>query len=253
MQENSFNFPTEEVELPSKGLLYPKENPLSSGKVEMKYATTREEDILTNQNYIKQGVVLDKLLQSMVVSKINLDDLLIGDKNALMISARILLWGKNYNFKVKNPDDEKNPIPVTVDLTQVKENEIDKSKITEGKNEFSYQLPTTGKNITFKLLSVRDEKNIEAEIKGLKKIVGTSSTEISTRLKYLITSVEGDRSAENIRKFVDNLISQDSRALRSYIKKIQPDVNLSFTHDFGNGEVEVPIPITVDFFWPSTE
>ena len=53
-------FPTEIIELPSKGLFYPKDNPLSSGKIEMKYMTAREEDILTTPSLIKQGVVLDR-------------------------------------------------------------------------------------------------------------------------------------------------------------------------------------------------
>jgi hypothetical protein len=57
-----FNFPTETIELPSKGLLYPKDNPLSSGKIEIRYMTAAHEDILTNQSYIEKGTVLDKLM-----------------------------------------------------------------------------------------------------------------------------------------------------------------------------------------------
>ena len=92
-EEKKFKFPTEIVELPSKGLLYPKDNPLSSGKIEMKYMTAKEEDILTNQNYIRQGIVLDKLMQALIVSKCNYDDLIVGDKNAIMVASRILrLW-----------------------------------------------------------------------------------------------------------------------------------------------------------------
>ena len=96
--ENKLNIPTEIVDLPSKGLLYPKDNPLSSGKIEMKYMTAKEEDILTNQNFIKSGVVIDKLLQSLIISKINYNDLLIGDKNAIMLASRILSYGANYEF-----------------------------------------------------------------------------------------------------------------------------------------------------------
>ena len=84
MSESKFKFPTEVIDLPSKGLLYPKENPLSSGKVEMKYMTAREEDILTNQNYIKNGTVIDELLKSLIITKINYNDLVVGDKNAIM-------------------------------------------------------------------------------------------------------------------------------------------------------------------------
>jgi len=95
MEENKSKFPTEIVELPSKGLVYPQDNPLSSGKIEMKYMTAKEEDILTNQSYIQNGTVLDKLLQSLIVSKIDYKDLIVGDKNALLIAARILGYGKD--------------------------------------------------------------------------------------------------------------------------------------------------------------
>ena len=97
MQE--FNIPTETVELPSKGLIYPKDNPLSSGQIEMKYMTAKEEDILANQNYIANGTVIDRLLKSLIVSKVNYNDLCIGDKNAIMIAARILGYGPKYSFK----------------------------------------------------------------------------------------------------------------------------------------------------------
>ena len=93
---SEFKIPTEEITLPSKGLIYPKDNPLSSGKIEMKYMTAKEEDILSNSSYLEKGTVIDKLLQSLIVSDINYNDLIIGDKNAIMVAARILGYGKNY-------------------------------------------------------------------------------------------------------------------------------------------------------------
>ena len=104
--DSKFKLPTETVELPSKGILYSEDNPLSSGKIEMKYMTAREEDILTNQNYIRQGVVIDKLLQSLIKSNINYNDLLIGDKNAIMIAARILAYGSSYEFTYDGVDQD---------------------------------------------------------------------------------------------------------------------------------------------------
>ena len=93
-------FPTEIIDLPSKGLLYPKDSPLSSGKIEMKYMTAKEEDILTNQNYITRGTVIDKLIQALVVDKsIKYGDILAGDKNVLLVAARILGYGENYEFE----------------------------------------------------------------------------------------------------------------------------------------------------------
>ena len=107
--DEKFKFPTETVELPSRGLLYPEGNPLRSGKIEMKYMTAKEEDILTNQNYIKDGSVLDRLVKSLIVTKIDYNDLIVGDKNAVMVAARVLGYGADYTFKYQ--DEE-----VTVDL-----------------------------------------------------------------------------------------------------------------------------------------
>jgi hypothetical protein len=238
---SEFKIPTEMVDLPSKGLLYPEGNPLAEGKVEMKYMTAKEEDILTNQAYIKQGVVLDKLLQSLIVTKINYEDLIVGDKNALMVAARVLGYGKDYDFVY---DDE----PCTVDLSTIENKPFDESLIKKGTNEFSYTLPNSGNLITFKILTAGDDKKIDAELAGLKKINKDSSPELSTRLKYLITSVNGDREAKTIREFVDNhLLARDSRLLREYIRKVQPDVDLTFISNSGE---EVAIPVNLSFFWP---
>tara|TARA_R100000541_G_scaffold17235_1_gene27034 strand:- start:18 stop:563 length:546 start_codon:yes stop_codon:yes gene_type:complete len=173
---SEFKFPTEEVELPSKGLIYSKDNPLSSGKVEIKYMTAKEEDILSNQAYIQNGTVLDKLLDSVIVSKgVDHKDLIIGDKNAVLISTRILGYGKEYIF---DRDGEKH----TVDLTEFESNDFDDSKMIEGKNEFSFTLPFSTTPITYKLLTGRDEKKIDAEIKGLQRINKNANPELSTRL-----------------------------------------------------------------------
>ena len=240
MTENTF--PTEIIDLPSKGLLYPKENPLSSGKVEMRYMSAREEDILTNQSYIQKGTVLDKLLESLIVNKdIKVKDIIVGDKNALLIAARILGYGKEYTFTYK--DEEQ-----AVDLSLLENKPFDESLITKGVNEFSFTLPASGANITFKILNGEDENNIDREIEGLKKINKNSSSELTTRLKYIITSINGSREKKDIRDFVDNhLLARDSRELRQYIKKVQPDVDMTVTTKNG---VEVALPIALNFFWP---
>lgn len=238
---SEFKIPTEMVELPSKGLLYPEGNPLREGKVEMKYMTAKEEDILTNQSYIKQGTVLDKLIQSLIVTKIDYNDLIIGDKNALMVASRILGYGKDYDFVY---DGES----YVIDLSLLDNKPFDESLITEGVNEFTFTLPHSGNLITFKILTAGDDKKIDAELAGLKKINKDSSPELSTRLKYIITSINGDREVKSVREFVDNsLLARDSRALREYIRTVQPDVDLIFTSNSGE---EVAIPINLSFFWP---
>ena len=247
--ENKFMFPTEEVTLPSKGLIYPPENPLSKGVVEMKYMTAKEEDILTNESYIKKGIVIDKLLQSLIVTPINYDDLVVGDKNAIMVAARVLGYGKDYTFKLGEEEH-------TVDLTSVEDIELKEENLLEkGKNEFRFTLPTTNKTITFKILTHGDEKRIQQEIKGVQKVTKTKS-EVTTRLKHMILSVDGDTERKTIREFVDNqLLARDARALREYIGKIQPDIDLTFDIETEDGDVkeDVNIPIGITFFWPDAE
>ena len=239
--ENKLNIPTETIELPSKGLVYPESSPLSSGQIEMKYMTAREEDILTNQSLIQKGTVLDELMKSMVISKINYDELIIGDKNAIMVAARVLGYGKDYTFNYLGEE-------YTIDLSTIDNKFFDESLITKGINEFTFTLPSSGVLITFKILTHGDEKKINTELEGLKKINKNLSPELSTRLKYMITSINGDKDIKTIREFVDNhLLARDSRALREHIKKIQPDVDMKFTTNDGE---EAVIPINLNFFWP---
>jgi hypothetical protein len=241
MSENKLNIPTEIVELPSLGLIYPESSPLSSGKIEMKYMTAKEEDILTNQNYINKGIVLDELIKSLIVSDINYDDLCVGDKNAILIASRILGYGKDYTFMWGN--EEQN-----IDLTTIENKPLDPKLFKKGVNELPFTLPSTNNVITFKFLTGNDEKKIKAEVEGLKKINKNSSTELSTRLKYMITSINGNRDSKDIRDFVDVMLARDSRALREYVKEVQPDIDLTF---FPNGSDEKStIPIGLSFFWP---
>ena len=246
---SELKLPTEQVTLPSKGLLYPKENPLSSGVIEMKYMTAKEEDILTNANYIRQGTVIDKLLQALIITPIKYDDLLIGDKNAILVAARILGYGKDYSFKYTNQYGQE--VEANVDLSSVKDKELNK-QIQLGTNEFSFTLPKSSNEITFKLLTHGDEKNIEAEVKGLKKIDPTKTYDITTRMKFIITSIEGKRDQKSIRDFVDNyLLAPDARALREYYNQIQPDIELKYYPEDENYTGEgIDIPINLNFFWP---
>ena len=242
-----FKIPTEIVTLPSKGLLYPKESPLAKGEIEMKYMTAAHEDILTNANYLRNGTVIDKLLQALIVTSIDYNELLVGDKNAILIAARILGYGKDYTITHNGKE-------VTVDLTQLSEKIVDESLFKAGINEFTFTLPKSENVVTFKILNHGDEQKIDAEIKGLQKVNPNSSTDLTTRMKYMITSINGDRDVKSIRNFVDNaLLAPDARALRKYYVTISPDINMKFIpqdEDYvGEG---IDIPISLNFFWPDS-
>ena len=249
---NESKFPTEVVELPSNGYFYPKDNPLATGKVEMKYMTAREEDILTSPNLLKQGIAIDKLLEALIVDKkINIDDLLIGDKNALIVAARILAYGKMYEFVTFDENGEE--VNVTVDLTTLNDKEIDFTGLTEGVNEFSFTLPNSERTITLKFLTHKDEKELEREAIALKKVSSSIVKTMTSRMKRIIASVDGNSEKQHINEFVDNeLLSIDSLELRKYLNSINPDINMTTVATFPDDtEQEVAVEITAQFFWPS--
>ena len=248
----NYDFPTEVISLPSEGKYYPEEHPLSSGQIEIKYMTAKEEEILASQNLIRKGVVLDKLFESIIVDKnVNVDDILIGDKNAIMLATRILGYGPEYKVEIEDELGEKHE--TSIDLSKVQTKEVDFSNINR-ENRYSFTT-STGVDIEFKLLTHGDEKKIDADVKALERLnKGGASAELTTRYRYMIKSVDGDESTQAITKFVTNqFLTRDTRAFREEIRKIQPDVNMEFEFENPiNGEMEVrPIPMGVGFFWPT--
>jgi hypothetical protein len=247
---SEFKFPTEVIDLPSKGLVYPESSPLSSGTIELKYMSAREEDILTNSNFIEKGIVIDKLLQSLIVTKIDYNELITGDKNAILFAARILGYGASYDIEITDKFGKR--IPVNIDLSKLENKKIDESLFTPGKNEFDFILPQSKITVTFKLINASDEKTIADEIKGLKKAFPNDSFDVTTRLKHTIVAINGDRNAEKIRGFVDNMLITDTRAFRKYVNDITPDLLTNFDYIDSKGDVVegVSIPMNINFLYP---
>jgi len=253
MSEQKFTVPTELIDLPSKGLVYAKENALSSGQVEMKYMTAKEEDILTNVNLLRQGLAIEKMLKSLIKSPINYEDLTLGDRNGLLIAARILAYGKDYSFKYTNPNTGEEET-VQADLQNLKYKEVDFS-LFKNTNEFEFILPKSKNTITFKILTVSDDKKIDEEIKGVKKMVGQDAGALSTRLKHQIIAVNGDYSTKTIREFIDQgyLLAIDSVELRKYVASITPDIEMKIPITLKDGtELNVDLPMTAEFFFPGS-
>ena len=255
MAENQYAFPTEVLSLPSKGLLYPKDSPLSKGTIDVKYMTAKEEDILTSQNLITQGVVIDRLLDSIIATEgVKLGDLLIGDKNAIMIGTRVLGYGKDYPVTLTDPDTGE-AVETEIDLTKLKNVKFDES-VFKGENKFSFTLPNSKRVIEFKLLTHKDERDIDSELKGLEKISRATGiqSQLTTRLKYQILSVDGETNKKFIHNFVDNeFLALDTKEFRNYHNSIQPDIvfEQEYTSELGESHT-VNIPIGIRFFWPES-
>ena len=247
MAENKFQ--SEVIDLPSEGKLYPKESPLSSGKIELKYMTAKEEDILTSQNLIKKGVVIDRVLDSLIITEnVKVNDLVLGDKNAVMVAARVLAYGPEYTCEVTNPTTG-NKVEYTFNLAECPFQKLS-DDIKE--NKFEVELPISKNKITFKVLNGNEEIKITEELKASKKVGSQVSPELTTRLRHVVTSVNGDDSVATINEFVNNMLARDSLFLRKEIQKVSPDIKLEQEVELGGESVKVDIPMTVGFFWPKS-
>jgi hypothetical protein len=249
----NYDFPTEIISLPSQGKCYPSDNPLSKGTLEIKYMTAREEEILASQNLVRKGVVIDKLFESIIVEKgINVDDIVLGDKNAILLATRVLGYGPEYKIEMTNSLGE--PQEVTVDLGKVQTKEID-FELLSPENRYEFTTPHGKNKLEFKILTHGDEKKIDADIKALSRLnKGGVSAELTTRYRFMILSVDGQSDTQSITSFINNkFITRDTKAFREYIAKITPDINMEFDfEDEQTGETEVrSIPMGVGFFWPT--
>jgi hypothetical protein len=249
----SFLNPTHFVDLPSKGKFYSKNHPLHNKEtVEIKFMTAKEEDILTSKSLLKKGIAIDRMLESVLVDKsIKLDDLLIGDKNALVVGARVTGYGSEYETKVQCPACAAN-VRHSFDLEEIKHNfpkeEIEKQLIETG--TFKVQLPISKLEIEVRLLNGSDEKLISrmAEERKNAKLEDAFMTD---QLRVFVVSVNGVKDREIINKFVDVCPAGDAKFLRKIFLENVP--NLDSTQKFVcrscEVETEMEVPFTVDFFW----
>lgn len=246
---SDFKFPVETIDLPSGGKLYPEGSPLRSGKIDVKYMTAREEDILTSTNLIQKGLVLDKLMESLIVTPgVKPDDLLVGDLNAVMVAARVLAYGKEYPVQLvcSSCGYKFNYVSNLAQLDMIIPDEL-----PDADGEFSATLPT-GVSVKFKLLTRGKEKEIQAEIDALKKLNKSVEGDTTTRLRFIITSVNGNRDKAIIREFSEAMIIRDVRALRERIRQVSPDIDFDLNLDCSSCEnaIKVRLPIGANFFWP---
>lgn len=250
--QKNYPFPTEIISLPSKGLAYPETSPLSKGEITIKLMTAKEEDILTSANLVKKGIHLDKLLESVVVEPgVNVSDLLVGDKNAILITSRILAFGPDYDVTINDPEANEQ-VKTTVDLSKIKIKEIDESKLNRD-NEYDYTLPISKANIKFRLLTHGDELAIQKDVEALQKTT-KGSNEITSRYRRIIVEVDGVRDFGTISNFVTNrLLAGDSKALRKQISSMSPDLDLKFEYEspFTGEKEALRIPFGIDFFYPT--
>jgi hypothetical protein len=249
----SFLSPTHFVDLPSKGKFYPPEHPLfNKDTVEIRFMTAKEEDILTSKSLLKKGIAIDRMLESVLVDKsIKLDDLLIGDKNALIVGSRITGYGNEYDTKVQCPSCAAN-VRHTFHLDELvskyPSEEIEKQLCDT--RTFKTKLPITKFEVEMRLLKGSDEKTL-AELSEQKKVSKKEETPMSDQLRLLTVSVNGVTDKAIIQKFIDMCPAGDAKHMRKLYAENIPNVDMTqkFTCRSCDSEMEMEVPFTVDFFW----
>lgn len=246
--------PYESVPLPSRGVIYPSTSSLHNKEtLDIKVMTATEEDILSSRAYIKKGTVITELLKSCILDKtINVQDMISGDKNAVMISVRITGYGAIYPAEVQCGACE-HVYDHDFDLSKLEIKRLEIQPIEHGKNLFHYKLPVSGKDVLFKFLTGQDEDEISRHQEVMKKKLGMiQDKNITSKLKHCIIEVDGDSNRANIAKFVDRMRAKDSKDLRKYIDKHEPGILMkqeTVCPACGNIE-EVTMPFSGQFFWP---
>ena len=257
-QDFSFVIPTEFVELPSGGRFYPQGHPLHGcGSLEIKQMTAKEEDILTSRNLLRKGIALDRVIESVIRDrKVNADDLLVGDKNAIIISTRVSGYGSDYTTQVTCPNCS-HPQEYTFDLNDASiytgdDAAIEALEITNNQNgTFTTTLPRTNVEVTFRLLTGRDEKQMMQQLEMARKKNRPEQT-ITLQLSRMIVGVAGTSEPKAIKYLIENIPSSDSRHLRNAYKVAAPNVDLTqyFECSECDHAQDMEVPLTADFFWP---
>lgn len=255
-KELGLELPVDAVPLPSKGSVYPKGHPLHlSPAVEYRSMTARDEDILMSQAFIKKGTVVTELIKSCLMDKaIDVNSLLVGDRNALMIAIRSSGYGSDYNPSYSCPKCEfKNDLHI--DLNQLEIKPLELEPVTPGENLFKFTLPVSKKTVAFRFLTGKEEEEIVAQAESRRKKGITVSNVITTKLLLSIVQIEGVSDRSMIAKFVQNMPARDSLELRKFMDENEPGVNTTVDFRCTNcdHEDEVAMPMSATFLWPNAK
>jgi hypothetical protein len=255
-EDFGWEIPVESVPIPSRGIIYSPDTVMyKKDMVKIKAMTAREEDILASQAYIKEGTVIDNLMKSCIMEQgFDSEQLILGDRNALLVAIRITGYGSDYNLNVRcNNCSEYNDIVVDLGSLEIKRLSI--KPVAEGNNLFEFTLPVTKKKVQFKFSTAVDEKDKRHKKESFKKhSLGPISGDVTTALEYAIMTVDTVTDKNKIKHFVMNMPALDAKRLRDFMRKNEPGMKMESEFNckhcaFHN---EFAIPITTEFFWPTT-
>lgn len=246
--------PVTSVKLPSRGLTYPLESPLHRIEaLDIRAVTAKEENILGSPSLIKKGIVLTELMRAVITNRtVDPDAMLVGDRNAVLVSIRVSAYGPRYAATVSCPE-----------CGEGQDHDFDLSKLTlktldvapaggPGNNEFDFKLPVSGRDVRFKLMDASTVAKLDRDMEAVRKKTGREQG-VTMRLLSQVTALQGVSDVKNMPRAIENLAAQDAKALRTYMDEIAPGVNMEQEFECSScGRIsEVEIPVGTEFFWPS--
>ena len=250
-----WEIPVSTVPVPSEGKVYPQNSSIyGRSTLDIKAMTAREEDILTSAALIRQGTVLNHLIQSCLIDKnVSIDDMLLGDRNALMVAVRITGYGASYGVQASCPEcaeqSEQN-----FDLAELEIKRLEIEPVIEGENRFSFTLPITKKEVHFKFLTGKDEREMSVVADRKKKLMPGSQVEsqVTSRLEHVILSIDGVEDRNKVNSFIKNMPALDSRKLRTYIESHEPGIDMAawMSCPHCSESSQISMPLGINFFWP---
>lgn len=248
-----FEVPVESAPLPSNGLVYPQESALHMCQtVDIRSMTAREEDILTSRALIKKGTVITELIKSCLIDKrIQVPDMLAGDRNAIMVALRITGYGAEYTVEADCPKcSTRSKQEFNLGEMPIKRLQIE--PVAKGQNVFEFKLPVTKKTVNFKFLTGRDEEEINTIQERTKKQGAQADNIVTNRLQFAIVSIDGKTDRSSINGFIRNMPARDSMSLRKFIDANEPGIDMKGDFDCPScSEInEVRVPLGASFFWP---
>jgi len=255
-QDLSYAAPAACIPLPSGGKIYPPDSALfDTVSLDIRAMTVKDENILTSPALIRKGKMLSALMRACVTNRsINPDEMLTGDRNALMIGIRNTSYGPGYNASVVCPkcNEEDN---YEFDLSRLSVKSLEVEPVGGiGQNVFGFTLPITKKKVHFRLMTADASTELEQILEGQRRAKGPGAVEenVTQSLAFQIISIDGETDRKAIHRFVEGMPVRDSRSLRAYIDKISPGVDMDQHMECTSCGVksEVEVPITAEFFWP---
>lgn len=237
------------IDLPSRGWPYPETSLLSSGRMKVKIPTGEQEAILSSQNLIRKGIMIDQFLKAVILDSIDVDDMVLGDKNYLLFAARRLAYGNEYKAKVQcSKCSAQNDVNFNLNQFLPKQTP-ELFKYPKGTTVFQFITPQTKRVVHFKLNTGKIEKIVDKRL----QITNLINLQILIRLSCMIEDIDGLSEFNEILSQLRKMSSKETSALRQYIKSIQPDINVQKKIECKKcfRQQEVTVPMTVDFFWPA--